>query len=208
MTARPHRTHLPVIIVSALTLLMLLPAIALAHAELEATVPADEATVVGTPTELSATFSEALTAESTLSIRTASGDRLAVGGLDPADPARLVITPVPDLAPGTYEMRWTAFTDDGHIERDTWTFTVESPPPTASPTASPTDEPSAAATAAPTVEPTATASPAPSPSPSPGDGDPTAGTGDVLLPIVAALAVVAVGGVLLLGRRGRPGPTG
>jgi methionine-rich copper-binding protein CopC len=202
------RTRCALVLVAAATLLLWAPGIAAAHAELEATVPADGATVVGTPDELSATFSEALGAESTLSIRNAAGERLAVGGLDPADAARLLIAPVPELAPGAYEMRWTAFSADGDLVKGTWTFEVEAPPatPTPAPTPVTTDSGSEPPTAAPT--PSTTPAATPSPSATPDDGAPTSGSGDVILPIIAALAIVTIGGVLLLGRRGRPGATG
>ena len=201
------RTRPAVALVTAATLLLLAPGLAAAHAELEATVPTDGGTVVGTPGELSATFSEALSAESTLSIRDGAGERLAVGGVDPADGKRLVIAPVPELAPGVYEMRWSAFSDDGHLEKGIWTFEVEAPPatPTPAPTPVATGSGSDAPTAAPT--PSATAVLTPGPSATPDGGAPTSGSSDVILPIIAALAIVAIGGVLLLGRRGR-GPAG
>ncbi len=189
---------------------LVLPATAAAHAELVATTPVDGATVVGSPGELSASFSEDLTGESTLSIRNAAGERLAVGRPDPADARRLLIDPAPTLEPGTYEMRWTTFSDDGHIERGTWSFDVTAAEPSATPTAptaAPTSAPSAPASLGPSSGPSET--PAPTSSVGPGPTDPPADAGgDVLLPILAALAIVAVGGVLLLGRRGRSGPTG
>lgn len=204
------RTRSGFVLVAAATLLLSAPGIAAAHAELEATVPADSATVVGTPDELSATFSEALGAESTLSIRNAAGERLAVGGLDPADAARLVIAPVPELAPGAYEMRWSAFSADGDLVKGTWTFEIEAPSPTPTPTPAPTPVATDSGSEPPTAAPTPSTTPAATPSPSatPDDGAPTSGSGDVILPIIAALAIVTIGGVLLLGRRGRPGATG
>jgi methionine-rich copper-binding protein CopC len=198
--ARFRPSH-PAALIASLILGLLLPATASAHAELTATTPADGVVVVGDPTELSATFSEALSATSTLSLRNASGERLAVGGPDPADARRLVIDPIPALGPGTYEMRWTALSDDGHVERGTWSFEVSAAEPTATATPAATARPTAAPdTSSP---PTAPTTAEPSPVPAPDDPSPT--TGDVLLPIVVALLVVAVGGALMLGRRGRPG---
>lgn len=190
---------------TALAALMLFPGVVAAHAELLEATPADGATVEGTPAEVSASFDEPLLTDgSTFSIRNAAGERLAVGQIDPDDATRLIIDPVPELAPGEYEVRWRAATADGHAENDTWRFTVS-----AAPTPSPTPEPSAAssASAEPTpsasAEPTATASPAPSASPGP--TDPAGGSeGDVVLPIIAALAIVLVVAGFLLSRRGRP----
>lgn len=199
------RTRFSLALVAAATLLMVGPGVVVAHAELESTAPANGAKVVGTPDELSATFSEALAAESTVSIRNAAGERLAVGGLDPADGKRLVIAPVPELAPGRYEMRWSAFSDDGHLEKGTWTFEVEAP--SATPTPLPTPVATDSGSDTPTAVPTPSATPAGTPTrvPSADGGAPTSGSGDVVLPIIAALAIVAIGGVLLLGRRGRAG---
>lgn len=210
MTRRSRGERLAAPFALALAALSLLPAAAAAHAELEATTPADGAAVVGPPGELSATFSEALSADSTLSIRTAAGERLAVGGPDSADAARLVIDPVPELAAGDYEMRWTAIGGDGHIERGTWAFTVVSPPPTkVLPTATASASgPSPSETPSPGPTVTATLPASPIASPSPGAGDPTpAGVADVLVPIIAVLAfvLIALGYVQSRRRSGRAG---
>lgn len=180
-----------------------------AHAELLETTPEDGATVEGSLTEVVASFSEAIDQDgSGLVLRDAAGDEVASGGVDPDDDTRLVIADVPDLAPGEYEVRWTAASDDGHLERDTWTFTVTAAPtptptaiPTAAPSATATAVPSEAPTTAPTDPPSAPASVAASPTPG-GDEEPAASTGDVLLPIIVGLAIVGlVGGVLLSRRR-------
>lgn len=164
---RPHihrvRRWAPVL---ALITLLLLPATVSAHAELVETTPADGATVEGSPSEIVAVFSAALEDNSSLQLRNEAGDTIAEGGLDPDDAERLVISPVLELAPGEYEVRWTAATDDGHVERDTWTFTVvtpASPDPTAtpSPTLEPTATSGATATPSPTLAPSATASSSP-----------------------------------------------
>ncbi len=202
--ARPPRA--PWLVVGLLILSALIPSTVAAHAELVETSPAADATVEGTPTEISATFSEGIEPDSGLSLRDAAGDEIASGGLDPDDPARLLISPVPELAPGTYEVRWTSVTDDGHIERDTWSFTVTAAPtPTPSPTPSPTAEPTASAT----PEPTATPEPSPTaaPSPSADGGDQAGDASEVILPIVVALALVGIVGGFLLTRRGRSTPT-
>lgn len=183
--------------------LILFPASVGAHAELVEATPADGATVEGTLDEVSATFSEPLETDgSTFSLRNAAGERLAVGGIDPADRTRLVIDPVPELGPGTYEVRWRAACADGHAEQDTWSFTV-----TAAPTPSPSPEttPASSANAEPTPSPTPGSTAATSPSASPGPSDPAGSSdGDVILPIIAALAIVLVAAGFLLSRRGRP----
>ena len=184
---------------------MMFPAGVAAHAELEKATPADGATVEGTPAEISATFSEALDPDrSTFSLRTAAGERLAVGFIDPEDPTRMIIDPVPELAPGVYEARWTAKGSDDHLERDTWSFTV-APAPSPSATAAPTPASSASAEPTPSATPEPSPTPPASPSASPAPTDPAGSTdGDVILPIVAALAIVLVAAAVLLSRRGRP----
>ena len=102
------------------------------------------------------------------------------------------------LAPGTYTIRWTSFsTEDNEQARGTTTFTVA-----AASTPSPSPTPSVA-TAAPSVAPSVAPSipPAGSASPSAPPTAPAASTGDAVIPIVAALLVLAGLGVWLL--RGR-----
>ena len=199
--------HRPLASLGALLLLVLAslaaPTLVAAHAELEATTPDADATVDGTPTEISATFSEALEVDgSSLTLRDAAGTELATGGLDPDDATRLVIGSVPALVPGAYEVQWAASSDDGHLERDTWTFTVAAPPP--SPTPSPSVAPSS--TVAPTPAPTEVPSPTAAPSPSADGGSSAGDSNDVILPIILALALVAIVGGFLLTRRGRTTP--
>ena len=204
MTSRTNRGFLFLLAaVAAALLLALLPATVAAHAELVEATPADGATVEGTPEEISAEFTEPLETDgSTFSLRNAAGERLAVGRIDPSDDTRLIIDPVPDLAPGGYEVRWRAASADGHAENDTWTFTVTAAPSPA-PTAASTPGATASADSTPSATPEPTA--VPSPSASPGPTDPTgSGDGDVILPIIAALAIVLIAAGFLLTRRGRP----
>ena len=187
----------------AIALLFALPAIAFGHAELDTSSPADGETVEGTPDEISADFTGTLEDGSTFELRSAAGDVVARGTIDPDDDQRMILDP-PELEPGVYEIRWQAqaIGDDGHssLERGTYEFTVAAAPtqpPT--PSAPPSAEPSATATAEPP-----SAEPSPSASPSP---DPTAAasTTDVLLPIIAAVVILAVlAGYLLNRRRSTP----
>jgi hypothetical protein len=114
------------------------------------------------------------------------------------------------LTDGTYTVQsLTISAEDGDPDRTTWTFTVfiaaipTKVLPTLSPTTSPS-EPTASETPAPAATPSPTLAPTTSPSATAGPSDPTSGSGsDVLLPIIAALAIVAVGaGFLLLRGRG------
>jgi hypothetical protein len=116
----------------------------------------------------------------------------------------MVARPDAPLGNGTYEVQSTSVSaDDGDIERVQWTFTVAvaaSPSPTEVPSVSAGTSSSPEAT--PSMVPSASATEAPSPSPAPGDS--TSDSSNVILPIIAALAIVAIGGVYLLNRnRGR-----
>jgi methionine-rich copper-binding protein CopC len=212
----------------AMLALFVLPAVVLAHAELEKATPKDGATVEGTPAEISGMYSESMDPKgSSLRLLDAAGTELAKGGVDPDDAKRMVITDLPELAPGTYTVKSTSKSaEDGDIDRKEWTFTVvAAPTPSPSPPPTPTAPPSATPAATPTSEPTPvctdfcagqstdgttptqttapTANATPTPAPSAGGSD-TSGGGDVLLPIVAAVVIVAVIAGFLFSRRDRP----
>jgi copper resistance protein C len=201
-TPRPTRVRL-VALVTVASVVLLFPATAAAHAELDTPTPADEATVEGTPDEVWGTFTQRIDPDgSSLVLRDADDSVVARGGPDPEDDERMAIADLPELAPGTYEVQWTTISaEDGELARGTWSFTVTAEP-SPSPTAEPT--PSAAPTAAETASPTPSPSAAPSPSASPAPSDPTGSSGDAVLPIIAALAIVLIGAGYLISRRGRP----
>ncbi|MEO5918941.1 MAG: LPXTG cell wall anchor domain-containing protein, partial [Candidatus Limnocylindrales bacterium] len=93
--------------------------------------------------------------------------------------------------------RWTAATADGHIERGTYTFTVAIATPVPATEAPAASEP---ASTVPTPEASSPASAAPSAAPAGSAGD-TGSIADVLIPIVAGLALVGAGLVWFLRRR-------
>ena len=178
--------------VLACLLALALSSVAIAHADLLESDPADGETIQ-TPVMLTATFNEELDPEaSSLIVRNAAGEEVARGATDETDSATMVAE-LPDLPPGDYSARWTAVTpDDQGVTRGTITFTVApspspSPPPT--PTVSLTPAPTDMATASPTVI------PSPSPSPTPISDEPTAGRTDILIALV--LAGVMIGGVAI-----------
>jgi copper resistance protein C len=190
-----------------------LPGSVLAHAELQRAIPADGETVTDPVTVVTGSYSQDLAANSKLLVKDASGATVATGSVDPGNVRRMIARPAPPLGNGAYEVQSTSVSaDDGDIERVQWTFTVAlaasaSPTAAASPSAEPTPictdlcsgqpsggEPSSASPAS--------ASPAPSSSPAPGDS--ASDSSNVLLPIIAALAIVAIGAGYLLNRnRGR-----
>jgi methionine-rich copper-binding protein CopC len=175
------------------------PAAIVAHSELESATPKDGAVLAIPPAEIVLTFDAPLNAsKSSVTLHDPSGTQIAKGGVDPADDTVMRLTP-PALDPGEYEIRWTSVSEDGDLLRDTLHFALTAPP-TAPPTPSPTIAPSEAPSEAPTPSLVPSASPSPSPS---ADGTPAASTTDVLLPIVAAIAVVLLLGAWLLRNRAR-----
>jgi methionine-rich copper-binding protein CopC len=189
----------------ALPLLLLLPTVVAAHADLVRSTPADGETVEGSPNVIRAFFSEELAGGSEMALVDGSGTTVAEGTIDPADATRMRIDP-PELEPGDYEVQWKSFADDGHLETGTFTFTVSAaitPPPSVPPSGPPT--PSSPVSAPPSASAEPTESAVAAPSPTEGDATPpanAAGTTDVLFPIIAAVVLVAVlGGYLLMRRR-------
>jgi copper resistance protein C len=194
-----------------------LPLAVAAHAELVTASPKDGDTVAGNPPEIHATYSENLDPDgSSLGLLDPSGARVARGGVvADGGPKEMFIRDLPSLAPGVYTVRSTTRSaDDGDIERVTWSFTVTAPTPTKT-LPSPSSEPTPICTdgcdGQQTGGPTASATPlptlAPTPSATEGTATPTSGSGDTTLPIIAALAIVAIAGILLVtrGRRTPPG---
>lgn len=175
------------------------------HAALETATPGPGDTVVGSPPEILASFSQDLEPDRTsMVLRDSTGTELASGG-EPTDDPREWRLELPSLAPGVYEVRWTTFSaEDGELHRDSYSFTVE-PEASPSPSSTPSPTPSAAeATPSPTASPTPTVvgvSPTPAPSVEP---DPSA-TGSGVEAVVPIIVVGLLGAVLLarwlLGRR-------
>jgi copper resistance protein C len=199
-------TRSRVLVVAAITAILLLaPAIAIAHAELDVPTPKDGATVEGTPPEVSGTYVQKINPDgSSLVLRDSSNAVVARGGPDPDNVKRMVITDLPELAPGKYTVQWTTVSaEDGELARGTWSFTVVAPvaTPTPTPTATATASASAAATLSPT--PSLTVAPTPSPSVAPSGQGNTSGS-DVVLPIIVGLALVLAAAWFLLSRRARP----
>jgi methionine-rich copper-binding protein CopC len=93
------------------------------HAKLVSSSPASGAQVTESPKSLTLLFSE----EAKLAALklTAAGAEISVP-IDKAAPsAKTVVVPLTTLAPGTYEVHWTAIaTDDGHVTRGSFQFTL------------------------------------------------------------------------------------
>ncbi len=209
MNTFPHRqrrlhagTGRRALVASALALLILLIATgsALAHSELVSSDPADKAVLATSPTTITLTFSEDLDPGKSSFKLVGPAGTIGTGSVS-ADPVAMTLDGLA-LDPGDYEIQWTSAALDGDILRGTLTFTVSEASPTPSPeppsaepeaTAAPSGEPSAVPT------PEATATPAPSAAPV----EPSDTSGDVVLPIVIALVLVAGVGAYVLRRSRR-----
>jgi copper resistance protein C len=192
-------------LVSISLLLLALPGVAVAHAELVTPSPADGTQVMGSPAEISGVYSEPMTSDgSSLKLLDASSHVLASGGVVPGDATRMVISPIPLLPVGTYTVQSTTVSAaDGDLDRKLWTFQVIALAPTPVCTdgcgpggSNPTTAPIA----------TSSASPLAVPSPSAGGGsDPNASASAAVLPIVVAVAILVVAAIWF-SRRGRRSP--
>lgn len=176
----------------------LLPLPVLAHAELVSSDPADGAVLAAPPSAITLVFDEPLADGSSFELVGPSGT-VGSGAIDPAAPTQLILA-TPSLAPGAYQVKWRSVADDKDIERGVLGFTIASTSIPAAPT-TPAETGPGASTAPTTAPGSAVASPAASG----GSGDAAAGssTGDVLLPILAALVVVGAGAIYLLRRSPR-----
>jgi copper resistance protein C len=100
---------------------------AYAHAFLDHAVPGVGATVSGSPSELTLTFTESLVpAFSGVQIATAAGAPVAAGKatVDPSDPATLHVRLGQPLRPGAYKVTWHVVSVDTHHTQGTYAFTV------------------------------------------------------------------------------------
>jgi methionine-rich copper-binding protein CopC len=187
----------------------------LAHAELVKSDPAAGSTVTDVRA-ITLTFSEPLDASKS-SFKLIGPDGTTIGSAGVVSP-RTMMMPDVAIGPGRYTVRWTSAATDGHIERGKFTFTVAVPAVTPAPaTVAPatdapvaTDAPAATdapvateaavATEAPATQAAATEAPSAAAASGSTDSPASSSSTDVLIPIIAALALVAVVGALVLRR--------
>ena len=188
-----------IILGAALAAVFLLPDVAVAHADLQSSDPAQGSVVpspFGGPIVL--TFSEPLAQGSKADLMGPDGATVAIASVD-AHAMTMSIALTTPIGPGAYEVRWVSIADDGDVLRQPIVRFTVAPAPVSLAT------PSAAVSAAPTAT-TVSAAPsrplAPTPVPS-GSGDTTGSGGDVVVPIIVALIVLGAGAAYLLTRRNR-----
>lgn len=187
-------------VAAALLLISVLAPSAVAHAELDISIPAAGAEIEGSPPELVTTWTQDLDPSRTsLDVRDAADRSVAKGG-SLGDGPREFRLALPTLAPGTYEVRWTSFSaEDGELARGTFEFTIRAvatprPVPTAQPSPSPARTPRA------TEAPIPTPAPTPTPTASPVPSESSSGS-DVLVPILAAAMIIGALAIWMRRRR-------
>jgi copper resistance protein C len=99
---------------------------AFAHAHLESTTPAADATLATAPAEVTIALSEAIEAKfSTIEVKDAKGARVdnADVHLAPDNAKRLIVSLKP-LLPGRYKVDWKVTSVDTHKTHGSFSFTV------------------------------------------------------------------------------------
>ena len=105
----------------------LVSASAFAHAKLQASTPANAATISPAPTELRLQYNEAVEAPLCAVKLTGPNDAEVVAGKvlgDKKDPKTLILA-LPKLTAGTYRAEWSAAGHDGHRTKGEIHFTVK-----------------------------------------------------------------------------------
>ena len=105
-----------------IALVALSPSLALAHAQLASSVPADQAVLESPPKELALHFTEAVR----LTAVTVARDGEAAKQLDslPAGALKDFSLAAPTLAAGRYSVSWRALAADSHVMTGSFTFSV------------------------------------------------------------------------------------
>jgi copper resistance protein C len=106
-----------------LAMAAMLPLAAVGHAKLLGTSPATGEQLTDAPRQLTLKFNEAVQL-GTLKLSTGGKDIPLT--LDRGAPAAAQVSvALPTLAPGTYQVQWSALTvDDGHVVKGTFSFVV------------------------------------------------------------------------------------
>ena len=101
---------------------IMVPGLALAHAHLEASVPAANSTVPVMPPEITLHFSEAIRVTALSIERDGAKEMQDIKA--PAETKAVLKVSAPKLAAGSYVLKWRGLGDDGHIMSGTVRFAV------------------------------------------------------------------------------------
>ena len=121
---RPNRTFRPFVVICLLLLASVAPAIA--HALLDHAEPPVGSTITNPPSELKIWFTHFLKpGHCTIQVRDAHGKQVDKKDSHcAANDKMLLQVSLPVLAPGTYSVTWHATSDDGHMTRGKFKFTI------------------------------------------------------------------------------------
>lgn len=192
----------------AATPALLVAPVAAAHSVLLEVSPADGATVESSPGQVSLTFNEEINQSFASVAVTAGGDRTPRTVGDPVVDGPTVTAEVEDLEPGTYTVGYRVTSADGHVVSGSSTFTVGGSSGPGDDETPATSRSGAPATNGSGQSPAATAGagdPTSAADTTAADADAAAGDDSGVNPavwIVGGLAVVLVGGAIVLLRRG------
>lgn len=112
-----------------------------AHAYLDRSVPEDGETLMSSPREIRAWFTEALVHKvSTLTLVDANGNAVAGTNQQTGGPDMMKLS-VPTLAPGTYTAKWQVLSVDTHVTEGSFSFTIAGAPAPPEPEPKPEPQP-------------------------------------------------------------------
>ncbi len=109
---------------TALLLVLVGTGAALAHADIKASVPADGATVAVGLSQIEMTFSHPMRLMLVRVHRAADDKDVALKGALPKTFAAAAKVAIDALAEGDYDVSWTAVSEDGHVMKGHFAFTV------------------------------------------------------------------------------------
>ncbi len=115
---------------AAALLVILAPAGALAHAKMKSSTPKDGSTVAAGLSEIELNFSHPLRL-SVVHVRDVNKHDVPLKTELPTALAPVAKINVDGLAPGSYEVSWTAVAEDGHVMKGTFAFSVKADAPPA-----------------------------------------------------------------------------
>ena len=108
---------------AAAAAVLMFPLVVSAHAKLLSTSPSAGAELAAAPKVLTLDFNESVQL-AVLKV-SAAGKDISVP-YDSGAPASHIAVPLPALAPGTYQVRWSALTvDDGHVVKGAFSFVIK-----------------------------------------------------------------------------------
>jgi methionine-rich copper-binding protein CopC len=116
--------HALKMVAAALLLALGATGAALAHAKMMASVPADGATVPAGLSQIELTFSHPMRLTLVRLHRAADNQDVAVKDALPKTFAAAAKVPIDALTAGAYDVAWTAVSEDGHVMKGHFAFTV------------------------------------------------------------------------------------